>query len=84
MKKVNRFVILIYKLRYVFMNGSFYFVEFEINLQACFEEGKNEFSVEQIKSTMLSVYDVPMSFQLKSPLKSLFFVLFFRLHIIIH
>lgn len=55
--------------------------EFEIRLQECFEESKNNFSIEQVKSTMLSVYDVPMSFQLKSPLQSLF-LLFFKYFVI--
>lgn len=49
---------------------SFYCVGYGINLQSCFSKTQSElndkFDLEEVKSIILSIYDVPVLFQLNS------------------
>ena len=52
-----------------------YAAEYGLNLQSCFEETdrveKRRWRVEEVKSTILSMYNVPVSFHLNSQLKGI-------------
>lgn len=51
----------------------FIILEYNLNLQSCFNrteaERDDRYDIEQIKSIILSIYDVPVSFQSNSQLE---------------